>query len=255
MEIELVNLGRRTDVPRLHMVPGLGGQAIPFVSLARALADVCALQCLQVAPDSDYVYDGDDVDLVQRYVDGLRRSGSGPYRLAGYCVGSYLACAIASRLSDDEVAGPVLAVIRAAVPDDVSLPTHLANTEARLQAVQRQLHLGDLEADGGARDLLRTVDISPDVPAQYALRISGIMLAQVRAVRQVTPLVFHHPVRLVIGAKSRVAAAALRRSWQSILCSRPSVKLILGRAAESWLTPPAVEQLSTAIAGGMRDRR
>src|SRR5215472_7676843 len=110
VRVSSVRLGGRPGVQPLHLVPGLGGQALSFVALARSAAAACALHCFHLDPTPDAA--GDEADLVQRYVDVLRASGPGPYRLAGYCAGAYIACAIASCLPAEERAGRVLAIVR-----------------------------------------------------------------------------------------------------------------------------------------------
>lgn len=243
LQLTCLRLGGAPGVPPLHLVPGLGGQALSFVALARAVAPACALHCFHLEPSPD---DTDEPDLVRLYVDVLRASGAGPYRLAGYCAGAYVACAIASRLPAGELAGRVLAIVRT------------GEEAAALQAVRNLPavagHVGRLQAAGGAADraVLDALGLPDGVAPQHARRIAEVMAGQGASLSLDDGDRFAAPVRLVVGAPDRGSALALEGHWRSLLDDPPDVHLVIGPQSDEWLRRPGVEALAHHVLAEMR---
>jgi thioesterase domain-containing protein len=208
-------------------VPGLGGQGLSFVALARAVAATCALHCFHLEPSAD---DADDChDLVQRYVDTMRASGPGPYRLAGYCAGAYVACAMASRLRAGELAGRVLAIVR-------------TGPEADADRAVRELPAVAGEAIG----------LLEGVAPRHARRIAEVIAEQAASLSLEDGVRFPAPVRLVVGAPDRDSALALLEHWTSVLRDPPRAELLVGSESDGWLRRPGVEALAGVVVEELR---
>jgi thioesterase domain-containing protein len=233
-------------------VPGLGGQALSFVALARAVAEAYALHCFHLEPSPDA--QGDDPDLVQRYLSAMRASGPGPYRLAGYCAGAYVACAIASRLRADERAGRVLAIVRTGAEADA------LRAVRDLPAVAGLVDRLRLRRDGGESSLFDAADLtalgalglSEDVAPQHALRIAEVIADQAASLALEDGTRFPTPVRLIVGAPDRGSALAIQEHWTSILRDPPSADLVVGPQSDAWLKRPGVAALARIILEELR---
>lgn len=243
IRITCLRLGGAAGAPPLHIVPGFGGQALIFAVLARHLAPVCSLNSFQVETDGRPDETGEP-DVLQRYLDALRASGAGPYRLAGYCAGAYIACAVASSLDASERAGRVLAIVRSG---DEGVARHEAET------------LADLATDGGRQRLLRAdrtvlnaLRLPDGLELQHALRIAEVMAAQSAAMDFRRHVPFPVPVRLVIGAPDRGSALEVQEHWRSILREEPEVQPLLGPLSDEWLRRPGVDELSAVFVDELR---
>lgn len=98
------------DRPPLLLVHPIGGNVLCYLDLARRLPDdqpVYALQAAGAEPGSKPL--SDMSELAGSYLQAVRRHcPQGPYHLAGWSFGGYVAVEMARQLADEEVAGLVL---------------------------------------------------------------------------------------------------------------------------------------------------
>jgi len=152
----LVPLRRSGSRPPLYLAHPLAGVVFPYIPISRALGDDQPVYGLQAAGiDGQEAADPTVEAMAARYVAGIRAvQPRGPYFLAGYSFGSYLAYEMALQLEAAGERVPLVALMDEVAPVEGNRPglrtlaSLAVGPEGRsfLQHLRDYLALGDREA-------------------------------------------------------------------------------------------------------------
>jgi thioesterase domain-containing protein len=150
----LVNIKPGGTKPPFFCVHGIGGEVLPFQSLAGSLSVEQPFYGLRWAQDDDGPRFPSIETLATRYISAIRRvRPGGPYLLGGYCSGSMIAWEMAQQL---QAAGDSVSLV---VLIDHSLPT----ITARFSVTKFLRNLPYWVVD----------DLARVTPEQFAARLRG----------------------------------------------------------------------------------
>jgi thioesterase domain-containing protein len=210
VEVAPLRVGGPDGERRILLLPGAGGNALPFAHLGRALAPDVALAVLQSRYGNE---EGPTPGaLTARYVRALREvQPAGPYRLAGYCFGRHAALAMAAALR------------RAG--DEVRLVTIIEHMPGR------ELEAPELPPGETVGEVLEAVARSMAEPSDDAMAQADPRFLAAAGVLGVPAAVLH--ASTAFSRQLVATAAANYRIWagaQTLACSAP-LRLIVAHGA------------------------
>ena len=268
-----VPLQSRGTQPPLFAVPGVGGNVLSFVELARALGPDQPLYGLRaVGLDGRRPPFTRMADIAADHLEKLRAvQPHGPYFLLGACMGAAVVFEMAQQLrGQGECVGPLLLLDP---PDphrrperDDSRPPGRAHALGRLLAGRLALHVRELGRRplrdklgyllGKARVIGDTLVTGAHVAAGRELDQIHVVEANRHALRTYVPRHYGGPVTIVLASRRPGAETSNPRlAWAALVGSDVEIQLIEASDSGTMLREPHVARLATLLDYCLRGAR
>lgn len=237
--------GRRDRAPLFLVHPG-GGNVLCYLPLARALPDdlpCYAFQARGITGGEPPVQTIDE--MAASYVEAMRGAQpSGPYTIAGWSFGGFVAYEMARQLAKQGERVAWLGLIDASL----GYCTHIVKEVSGSQTLETGLRDGADSLGGAAVGLARSMGVFPEGLRGDRLRgYVDVFLANIRALSRWQPRNYDDAVHVLFGPN----AAIERRRWPDREWSRWCRRVIATPLEGSHLTlmrEPDVIRLAEAIA-------
>ncbi|TCO55606.1 non-ribosomal peptide synthetase [Actinocrispum wychmicini] len=248
------------DRPPLFCLPPAVGNALSYVDLARHLpADQPVYGLQAIGLDAGQQPERSLEAAAKRYADAIRTVQPGPYRLAGYCVGSVTALAVAHQLLTEGEDVEMLAVLDGGPPnlDNGFEQAYEADIAAWFawelgRAANRDLVIDPTDLRQGtpvaktvlAQAIAHDV-LPPGTDLEQLARLLATFDASVRAVRDYEPKPFPGRVVAFQAADEPPDTSPVNR-WEPLAGAGLSIEKVPGDHY-SMMRPPHVEHLAAAL--------
>lgn len=257
----LVAIQPQGSKPPLFCIHGAGANVLMFRELAQNLGTDQPFYALQSrALDGKALPLTTIEEMAQAYLQEIRSFyPEGPYLLAGYSMGNFIALEVAHRLTSEGKDVALLALLDPpplrspgmAVPQSPASYARLKTLDHRRWLIAKQKSLRAIlklhKAFG--LPLLPTLRVFP------ALRLFNVQEENIKAAAQyVTDVAYPHPTSLFLTPQTRSRFPALEQSWRAIAASLtiydvPGCHGVV--AADSFLKEPNVKTLAMHLSAAI----